>query len=327
MGSKNSPRGLRDYDRHDMDGGLPPWLAGCWWQALIFICMSTACFLLIWWQTHRHGNSFRPQHHHQNDHFNGARMDCGFGVSLCGVLALETGLGHGVYAHRQPVVHGLWPETGNYGTSKCVRPTKVDAPKHLYSCYKAEGENAHQMGFQTHEWNKHGVCAGGSGADAFFEQVCSLAAQPLEVLRRERARGANVKAMADALQSAGYQVWNVNDHHGEVSVTTCGTSTGRWILAKVNDFARVCGDGSAPAATASSPAPVIAANPPAPVNKLVQSVYGDSRSVNIANHYDAGATSCVPGKHGPQCSSDNNCAGVSGCVRCAHSGFCTDQRR
>ena len=30
------------------------------------------------------------------------------------------------------------------------------------------------------------------------------------------------------------------------------------------------------------------------------------------------------GEHGPACESDVDCAHVTGCVRCAQSGFCTD---
>ena len=30
-------------------------------------------------------------------------------------------------------------------------------------------------------------------------------------------------------------------------------------------------------------------------------------------------------QHGPPCSSDADCKGVPDCVRCAHSGYCTDQ--
>jgi len=33
---------------------------------------------------------------------------------------------------------------------------------------------------------------------------------------------------------------------------------------------------------------------------------------------------CVSGEHGPACGSDDDCAGLKGCVRCAHSGYCTD---
>jgi len=33
---------------------------------------------------------------------------------------------------------------------------------------------------------------------------------------------------------------------------------------------------------------------------------------------------CVPGVHGPACTADADCTSVTGCVRCAKSGFCTD---
>ena len=35
-------------------------------------------------------------------------MECGSGVSMCGVLTLETGKGHGNYKHDGAAVHGLW---------------------------------------------------------------------------------------------------------------------------------------------------------------------------------------------------------------------------
>lgn len=37
-----------------------------------------------------------------------------------------------------------------------------------------------------------------------------------------------------------------------------------------------------------------------------------------------GGAQCCPGVKGPPCGSDADCAGESGCVRCAHSGACTD---
>jgi ribonuclease T2 len=36
------------------------------------------------------------------------------------------------------------------------------------------------------------------------------------------------------------------------------------------------------------------------------------------------ATKCMPSQHGPSCSRDADCLKVTGCVRCAHSGFCTE---
>ena len=35
-------------------------------------------------------------------------MECGSGVTMCGVLTLETGKGQGNYKHDGAAVHGLW---------------------------------------------------------------------------------------------------------------------------------------------------------------------------------------------------------------------------
>lgn len=38
-----------------------------------------------------------------------------------------------------------------------------------------------------------------------------------------------------------------------------------------------------------------------------------------------GGAKCCPGVKGPQCAADADCEGQSGCLRCAHSGHCTDE--
>ena len=48
-------------------------------------------------------------------------------------------------------------------------------PKQLISCYD-------DLGFEQHEWGKHGVCAGVKDAKDFFTQVCALSAAPLSVM-------------------------------------------------------------------------------------------------------------------------------------------------
>jgi ribonuclease T2 len=42
------------------------------------------------------------------------------------------------------------------------------------------------------------------------------------------------------------------------------------------------------------------------------------------SHKCAGGAQCCPGVKGPACTSDADCAGESGCARCAHSGHCTN---
>ena len=67
----------------------------------------------------------------------GTPMECGARVNVCGIITLESGLGDGVYAHKEPSVHGLWPEVGTYGTSSCIAPSQSTAdPTRVYSCYE-----------------------------------------------------------------------------------------------------------------------------------------------------------------------------------------------
>ena len=69
-------------------------------------------------------------------------MDCR-AAPLCGVVTLETGLGGGKYQHDQPVVHGLWPQVGKYGSSSCTAPSSSAAnPTALATCYAPTAPSA-----------------------------------------------------------------------------------------------------------------------------------------------------------------------------------------
>jgi len=224
-----------------------------------------------------------------------ATMDCGSGVPLCGVLTLESGYGTGYYEHAEPSVHGLWPETGSYGTSQCIAPGNSADPSELPSCYATTDDVSHQLDFVTHEWDKHGSCAGVADVADYFGQICSLSAPPLQVMSTVRSASGDFTAMKTALVDAGYPVWS-EDGQSEVLLSACAKSDGRWKLAKVADFQSVCFDST------PGPSPV-----PSPVPSPSPS----------AGH-------CYPNEHGPACSSDADCDGVVYCVRCAHSGYCTD---
>jgi len=221
----------------------------------------------------------------------GGFMDC-MGTTLCGVLTVESGFGSGSYQHDEPAVHGLWPEVGTYGSSACVAPGDDTPPTTVFPCYKS-GDEAAQLEFEQHEWGKHGVCAGVQDAADFFTQVCGLAKAPLAVMTKSRAAGKTATAdFASDLKDAGYPVFGSMDD-GQVLLSACADKDGTWQLAAQSDFKSVCGTGPAP-----TPAP-----PPPP---------GPSSG------------RCVPDAHGPPCSADSDCVGKEGCVRCAHSGFCTD---
>jgi hypothetical protein len=228
---------------------------------------------------------------------NGNQMNCGSGVPLCGVLTLQTGLGSGVYHSNASKVHGLWPEVGNYGTSQCIKPKNDAAATKIYECY-AEEDHTHALWFENHEWTHHGQCAGVKDVDDFFGQVCSLSKAPLAELEKAKEAGKSFSTMAQALRDQGYPVFALDQENDQIELAACAGSNGRWVLADVSDMQAKCG-GSPPA---PSPSPTPSPPPPSP-------------------HTGA----CVHNKKGPKCSSDGDCSGLTGCIRCAHSGYCTDQ--
>ena len=220
-------------------------------------------------------------------------MNCGE-TAVCGVLTLESGFGPGVYGHPFVAVHGLWPETGAYGSSQCAPPTVSNAlPTKVYDCYVAGGTAEGQLGFEQHEWGKHGICSGVKDVDDYFNQICEMSAPPLKVMAAHN--GTTLPSMAAAVQAAGYEIFQSDGTDMQLLLSAClNVDTRKWILSPVADFATKCGTTPLP----PSPAPT----PPVPT---------------------PAASTCVEGKHGPPCTSDSQCTSVPQCVRCAKSGFRT----
>ena len=169
----------------------------------------------------------------------GEYMDCGV-AALCGVLALETGLGPGAYQHAAPSPHGLWPEMGSYGSSACRWPSGSDAaPSVVYPCYSRGGGGggggaARLVAFEGHEWTKHGTCAGVRDANDYFTQVCDLAARPIELMAATRASGGEeIGAYVAALERAGVAVFRSDAQSSQLLLSACSADDGRWKLAPV----------------------------------------------------------------------------------------------
>ena len=226
-----------------------------------------------------------------------AFMDCD-GAPLCGVLTLETGLGRGLYEHPAPSLHGLWPQVGKYGSSQCLRPTKsAAAPTDLYPCYQqTETAYRRQLSFQAHEWTKHGRCAGAVDAEDYFMKACRLSNAPIRLLIDERQSGTSeLAAFGRRLEREGYPVFALDHRNKQVELSVCAGDDGVWMLAKPSDFRAKCGGRASTTRVPPTPTPSASA-----------------------------ATSCVRNVKGPKCEQDADC-GYSGCVRCAKSGYCTDQ--
>ena len=99
---------------------------------------------------------------------------------LCGTLTIKSGYGSGNYGGQDVGVHGLWPQVPNYGNSPCIKPkdSSFDAGNVAKQCAYINDMSKNGW-FPSHEWDKHGQCAGGSGpASSYFSLMCSLA-QPV----------------------------------------------------------------------------------------------------------------------------------------------------
>lgn len=160
-------------------------------------------------------------------------MTCGANVPYCGVLVLERGDGPGNYQHDQPGVHGLWPENGNYGTSSCVKGGgSFSDQMPSVSCYT-------DTVFQMHEWQAHGECAAADPV-TFFNQVCTLSAEPLQIMTSLKAKGGSLAQMVDELTAKGFPVYNPNVGNDQLALSVCAGSDAVWKFADVKEFASLC---------------------------------------------------------------------------------------
>ena len=151
-------------------------------------------------------------------------MTCSTTTRLCGVLTIETGFGPGAYNHTGgPGLHGLWPETGGYGTSACVPPvnTSFDQDHVRGVCAYLNDDPV----FARHEWEKHGLCAGGPGpASAFMAEACRLAAPVV-------ARLQDISTWEDTVTTAHtlpYPLWAVDDVDKQLLFSVCSQGDGSW---------------------------------------------------------------------------------------------------
>lgn len=160
--------------------------------------------------------------------------------------------GHGVYEHRDPTVHGLWPETGNYGNSPCVKPKDNRGPEHFKrmastaSCFPDKW-------LAKHEWKAHGKCAGTKNALEYFQQICDLAEDALrlmkQVLASKKVHHVNgLAGMVSELKHAGMHVWYADTRESQLFLSVCAGKDGEWQLAPAAsnydepDFEAVCYD-------------------------------------------------------------------------------------
>ena len=86
-----------------------------------------------------------------------------------------------------------------------------------------------------------------ANATNYLDQVCSLAAQPLEVMAQARAAGGDLDALASAVTAAGFEVFGKNATTGELYLSACSNqdykAVGPWVLSPWASFDVACGVG------------------------------------------------------------------------------------
>merc|ERR1719217_373520 len=122
-------------------------------------------------------------------------------------------MGSGNYKHKAASVHGIWPASGQYGNSQCIKPQNAADATTVPSCYQndeAKSDPQHALEFVNHEWDKHGRCAGAKDVTDFFNTVCSLSADPVAAMEKKKEAGATFSDMVSVIKQAGYPIFSVD---------------------------------------------------------------------------------------------------------------------
>lgn len=227
-------------------------------------------------------------------------------------------------------LHGLWPSrdgtSGPASTYPCtctneafsnatIQPILPDMQKYWPSL---KGPNA---AFWAHEWTKHGTCSTLKQLD-FFQTT-------LDARKKYDAYAAMTGAGFVEGQAYGAEAYDAAFHkaYGAAAMLGCDQNNGLrevgFCLSKVpSPMPLDCADSVLQAGgeadncdrtkpivfvkTGAAPSPPHPHPPPGPPGPP--------------------ATQCAPDQRGPACKTDADCKNVPNCVRCAHSGFCTEEK-
>jgi Ribonuclease T2 family len=161
-----------------------------------------------------------------------AFMDC-LEAPYCGILTLQRGQGRGEYNHPSPSVHGLWPQVGRYGNSKCLDASPIQDLSNLnVTCFD-------DLKFEKHEWDSHGVCASKT-PQMYFDTVCGLSRDPLEIMKNMRRDGKVLGEIMGALKARGYPVQDRVMGNDQLAITVCAGNDLIWRFSAPSNFGVMC---------------------------------------------------------------------------------------
>ena len=239
----------------------------------------------------------------------------------------------GAYMAGHLTLHGLWPQYAaarsgstypfNCSSSEKFDPAALDKVRggraalieYWPNVKSSPSDWQSYEGFWTHEWDKHGTCTGMSQRDYFeaaLEQLQKLGTPA--VITDNVGKAAVPKAKIQAAYGGSKRV-SLGCGGGQYlsAVATC------WALDKASHLPAEqidCPPSVIAEDTCKGPAVTISAfGPPGPPGPPPPPPGPPPPPA---------AGQCVTGKHGPPCKSNADCAHVPHCLRCAHSGFCTN---
>ena len=231
------------------------------------------------------------------------------------------------YMTSHLTLHGLWPQysaarQGSNYPFNCsavafdpaamdrVRGGRATLLKYWPNVKTSPSDWAAYEGFWQHEWDKHGTCTALTQRD-YFEAALerleklgtpaiiadSIGKAPVPKAQLQAAYGGPTRV---SLSCGGGQYLS--------QVATC------WALDKASHL---------PTVQIACPASVIAEDSCAH-DTVTVSGFGAPGPAPPPPPPGPQPTECVPGKHGPRCRTNADCVHVPHCLRCAHSGFCTN---
>lgn len=222
-------------------------------------------------------------------------------------------------AFHQPgssfTLHGMWPSRDgqtDYDSYPCACTQEQFDPSQLSSIMSEmnqywpsyEGPNDQ---FWTHEWSKHGTCSKLNQL-TFFQRALSARSNfdASLALKSANIQGGQSYAYDDLMRA-------VQTKFGVMPTLGCKGNTLTEIgicfnsdATSVMDCKDIVQNANLELGDCSHTSAITVPGPGS----------GPGPSPSPSGE-------CVPDKHGPACQSDGDCKYVPGCVRCAHSGYCT----
>ena len=221
-------------------------------------------------------------------------------------------------------MHGMWPSrTGSDESSyPCTCTTETFDPSKFPAALSAdmskywlslEGPNTP---FWTHEWTKHGTCADLPTQAGFFNTTLAW---------RKLIDAVTVLKDAGITPGDKYEATKIDAAFTSAIGVTALLGCGKGGDNSVQTFS-FCIDHDAQKLVECDASVKSGAGGVVSCDRSQDILFSDGSSPGPSPGPSPtpSGDQCVPSAHGPKCSTDSDCTSYPHCVRCAHTGYCTE---